>query len=357
LPPLLYLPKFLKIEVAFPGFGEHMLYLDKFTVKCDLRRDKIRRYFGMGMNLLIWRERDEKHKRDCFFTLKGTFEIQTNVYIYNEVGDPIHIVGDEEYIFKTICYPQNTENEESTENEDMYKEYQIGETELALTKDDKELNKIIEYDSTLPLIIADLNITYETESNETEKKFLLDFMNKYDMPDFGDNYVEDNWYNKEGQKIVGFYPLVAFKKRLLSIKNAVSYWRVVVGDKTGETDCDTKKLVDMIAKEINSFPLSVNIKANMPTEDSWHTKPLFRYELAANDVFSYAWNVILKNLSLPPGKRTWRYKQCDTCGKWEDISKPLHRNTWKYCYECRKKREHEQARERKRKQRKQDNSK
>ena len=301
---------------------------------------------------------DSKNKVTYFLTLEYRFEIVEKPLFLDGEGKEIALFHSEVYsnvyVVKTLK-PQKI----------------IRDPAGILSAEERKLKELF-YDSTLPLVIKDLDLT--------DRKALIAFLNKYDLPD--ENKVgERDWYVgpwQNGRPVVALWRLEEFLERLRKVQKAVSLWcalmkdsilerdgsgvydyseeRELVNGMSGERSGEELRklaeheLVRRIGEELNRSPLPVRIRILPPGENMLSLKSLFRYELSPGDVFAYAWNVILEHLLLPPGKRLWSYKRCQKCGRWMEITKP-HRTTRRYCEPCAKERLKEANRGRKRRER------
>jgi hypothetical protein len=296
--------------------------------------------------MLVELGNDNENKVTYFFTLESRFAIVNNPVLQDEEGReiiPFHS-KDYSYAVKTLK-PQRIKRSKDPDEIPNAEERKV---------------KLIIYDPTLPLVIKDLNLT--------DRKALIAFLNQYDLPD-ENKVIERDWYVgpwQNGRKVAALWRLEELQKRLMDVQKAVFLWSALMGGSGGcveerelvkelsgseerrlGVECE---LVQRISEALNRSPLPVRIHILPPGENTSYTKNLFRYELVPGGVFSYSWNVILKRLLQPPGKRFWPYKRCQKCHKWMYITRP-YRITRRYCDTCSKEHMKEASRGRKRRER------
>jgi hypothetical protein len=225
---------------------------------------------------------------------------------------------------------------------------------------------------------------------------------KYDIPYTKvENIGDKRLYLNDGKAVLRFYPLRLLASQLTRIKAVVPLWKAFVekdiaairqllslsapmehredDDKIfieqiqlsgypiehtlnyGVTFRDfehnektalqvaARVLSDAIVAGLTDFPLASKI--TVAWDDEYDDEKFFTFrhkaEPANGDVYSYAWNVILEDLSRSEKRRIWNYRRCVDCEAWEDLSKPNRRNSrWKRCDACIKERKKTKRQER-----------
>jgi hypothetical protein len=268
-----------------------------------------------------------------------------------------------------------------------------------------EITEIV-YDSTIPLKIADLrnsdvpNSKGEILNEEILNEDILAWVEMYDIPDAKEEiFGGTGFYLADGSSVLGFYPLKRLSSQLARIKAAVPLWKAFIeedfaairklfspappmefkenndeilveqiklsgylnehplnygvtfqnfrNDEKAVLQVAARVLVEAVSLGLKDFPLASKIWVEWDDEYEKYLDFHHKSESADGDVYSYAWNVILEDLSRSEKRRNWHYKQCADCGTWEDLSKPNRRNSkWKRCDACIKERKKLRERDR-----------
>ena len=218
-------------------------------------------------------------------------------------------------------------------------------------------------DTTLPLQFADLDLSNNGISDEE----ILSLVEKYGLPHQRGGKVATL---KNGREVSVWDSLAKFRTQLARLKAASLLWRgfiernihkvkrllILESAKNGGTwakftvkdvscayfvswskifassydeifDVALKILCKMISDGLHDFSTPTSI---------WHdTNARIHIEYGVNGPYSYTWKVLLDDLSDSRKRRQWHYKQCRSCGAWEDMSKPKRRaSRWTRCDQC-----------------------
>jgi hypothetical protein len=318
-----------------------------------------------------------------YLTLRGECSIHAEIFLYEDTRKLIahfntpHVVKS-----RFLC----------DDGEDCLKE----DTE------DSSTAEIIICDTTLPLTIADKIPQDKPVSDDV----VLDLVGKYDLPRDSNKFLREkqSLYLEDGSQVLAIYPLDTLKAQLVDIKATVLLWQAVI-------ECDHRRIRRLFNLRHNDgisaeyMPISTSFYKNLPStfdqsafdseeeeakkfasqmlcemvRDGLEDFPLsstievaeegrFRHIPQPLDSFSYAWTVILNDLSRSDARRKWHYKKCKgyqekvdgvwenkPCDVWEDLSKPNRRATrWTRCDKCKYEYQKEKSQRKRDKERAQD---